>query len=88
MLEMNEIKPGANISPDTVSKFSGITRTVTNFEEEKNTDHYQMESSLFDFEEVRRSENFGIKVFNNAVFKGIIINGSRNGNGIMIYNNS
>ena len=40
MLEMNDIQPDPNISPDTVSKFSGITRTVTNFEEAKNTDNY------------------------------------------------
>lgn len=46
-----------------------------------------MESSLFDFEEVKKHENFGIKIFHNSIFKGIMIDNSRNGAGVMIYHN-
>jgi len=46
-----------------------------------------MESNQFDYEVLKQNWNFGIKVFHNATFKGILINGSWNGKGVMIYNN-
>lgn len=46
-----------------------------------------MESNQFDYEAVVSHSNFGVKFYNNAVFKGVLINNSRNGSGVMVYNN-
>jgi hypothetical protein len=44
-----------------------------------------MESTVFDFESIRKSEFFGIKKYSDAIYKGEIQNGKRNGYGIMQY---
>lgn len=44
-----------------------------------------MESTLFDFEEVRRSEAFGLKKYSDAVYRGELQGGKRNGRGVMFY---
>jgi len=45
-------------------------------EEEISNVEYAMESNQFDYEALKVNRNFGIKVFHNAIFKGILINGS------------
>lgn len=54
--------------------YSGITKQ--NPAEDEISHDYVMESNLFDYELLKSNRNFGIKVFHNAVFKGILINGS------------
>jgi len=44
-----------------------------------------MESTVFNYEELRRSENFGIKMFKDAVYRGELVNGKRIGMGVMLY---
>lgn len=44
-----------------------------------------MESSVFAFEEVRKAEYFGIKKYQDAIYRGSIINGKREGLGVMFY---
>jgi hypothetical protein len=45
-----------------------------------------MESQIFDYEGgVRKSERFGVKKYSDAVYKGELQNGKRNGLGVMIY---
>lgn len=35
-------------------------------------EEYIMESSVFDFEEVRKSTDFGIKKYSDAIYRGLI----------------
>ena len=45
-----------------------------------------MESSnIFDYEEVRKDETFGLKKYQEAVYRGQLLNGKRNGFGVMQY---
>lgn len=44
-----------------------------------------MESNLFDYEEIRKSELFGIKKYQDAIYRGYLANGKRHGWGIMFY---
>jgi hypothetical protein len=55
------------------------------WEEESINDEHVMESTVFDYDSMRKSENFGIKKYADAIYKGEIQNGKRNGNGIMQY---
>ena len=41
-----------------------------------------MESTEFDYEELRLSENFAIKHYRDSVYRGEIINRKRNGRGV------
>ena len=51
------------------------------------SDEYTMESNLFDYDELRVHEQFGIKVYIDAVFKGLLAENKREGYGVMIYKN-
>lgn len=44
-----------------------------------------MESSVFDYNDIKKGENFGMKKYQDAIYRGIIINGKRHGKGIMFY---
>jgi hypothetical protein len=44
-----------------------------------------MESKIFDYEQVKQNENFGIKVFKDAIYRGELLNGKREGLGAMVY---
>ena len=47
-----------------------------------------MESMIFDYLAIRESEEFAIKRYLNAVYKGQVTpEGKRNGKGIMLYQN-
>lgn len=46
-----------------------------------------MESNVFDYNEVKYSDNFGMKKYHNSIYKGELLNGKRHGRGIMIYTN-
>jgi len=52
---------------------------------EEMNDEYKMESNMFDYEEVKKSEGFGIKKYNDAIYRGEIIEGKRDGFGVMVY---
>lgn len=47
-----------------------------------------MESTVFDYEEVRNTEKFGIKKYSDAIYRGEITSGKRNGMGVMFYKKS
>ena len=46
---------------------------------------YQMESQVFDFEILKQSPEFGMKNYNEAVYRGELTNGKREGLGVMQY---
>lgn len=46
-----------------------------------------MESDVFDFNELKNSEMFGIKKYQDAIYKGEILSGKRNGKGVYKWNN-
>ena len=52
---------------------------------EKVDNAYNMESTVFDYEQLKEDENFGLKIFHKAIYKGILVDNSRNGNGVMVY---
>ena len=58
------------------------------WEEESISEEYIMESAGFDFDVIRKSEFFGIKKYSDAIYKGEVENGKRNGYGIMQYKKS
>ena len=44
-----------------------------------------MESNMFDYEEMKASEHFGLKKYADAIYRGEIIEGKRTGFGTMVY---
>ena len=44
-----------------------------------------MISSVFDFSEVKKIETFGIKKYNDAIYRGQLVGGKREGMGVMVY---
>lgn len=46
---------------------------------------YVMESQVFDYEILRQSSEFGMKQYNEAVYRGELFNGKRHGLGVMQY---
>lgn len=55
------------------------------WEEESITEDYFMESTMFDYNELKQLENFGIKKYSDAIYRGELGNGKRHGKGIMFY---
>ena len=49
------------------------------------TDEYTMESNMFDYETIRAGESFGLKKYQDAVFRGELREGKRHGLGVMVY---
>ena len=47
-----------------------------------------MESKVFDYEILRHAPDFGIKHYNEAVYRGELVEGKRNGLGVMQYRKS
>jgi hypothetical protein len=46
---------------------------------------YTMESSLFDFQAIKDQPNFGIKKYNDSIYRGELENNKRKGFGVMVY---
>lgn len=44
-----------------------------------------MESNVFDFDEMRKASDFGIKKYSDAIYRGQIVSGKRVGLGVMVY---
>jgi len=44
-----------------------------------------MESAVFDFSEIQKSEKYGIKKYQDAVYRGELNGGKRDGYGVMLY---
>ena len=44
-----------------------------------------MESVVFDYEVLKQGENFGLKKYNDAVYRGELTEGKRHGMGVMVY---
>lgn len=55
------------------------------WEAQVQNEDYQMESSVFDFQPVKMSENFGLKQYKDSCYKGELLNGKRHGLGVCIY---
>jgi hypothetical protein len=49
------------------------------------SDNYTMESQIFDYEKVKKSENFAVKIFSKAIYKGQLDSNKRHGKGAMVY---
>ena len=47
---------------------------------------YQMITDLFDFEELKKSDNFAIKRYKESLYRGELLDGVRQGSGICVYN--
>ena len=47
-----------------------------------------MESTLFDYDSMKKSEDFGIKKYSDAIYRGELQNGKRHGMGVMQYKKS
>jgi hypothetical protein len=44
-----------------------------------------MESNVFDFSSIRQSKNYGVKKYQDAIYRGELVKGKRNGFGVMLY---
>jgi len=55
------------------------------WEEESISEEFNMESNIFDYEQVKKSEGFGIKKYQDAIYRGELAKGKRNGWGVMYY---
>ena len=58
---------------------------MNKWEEESISEEYYMESEVFDFSEMKKDGNFGIKKYQDAIYRGSIISGKRQGKGVMYY---
>lgn len=56
-------------------------------DDQKHLIEYQMESNEIDYEVVKMQENFGIKQYKDAVYKGELKDRKREGRGVIKYNN-
>ena len=55
------------------------------WEQQAESEDYTMESNVFDYTELKKSDNFGIKMFKDAIYRGELVNGKRVGMGVMLY---
>jgi hypothetical protein len=44
-----------------------------------------MISSMFDYDQLKQSETFGIKKYKDSIYRGNIVNGQRSGLGVILY---
>ncbi len=44
-----------------------------------------MESALFNYTEIMKDDQFGMKKYQDAVYRGWLIKGKRDGFGVMVY---
>jgi len=40
---------------------------------------------MFDYDQIKSSETFGIKKYNDAIYRGELMEGRRHGYGVMVY---
>lgn len=49
-------------------------------------ENYTMESNMFDYEEIKQSQNFGVKKYADSIYRGeLTASNKRHGFGIMLY---
>lgn len=48
-------------------------------------EEYSMESQLFDYSALTKQPNFGIKRYNDSIYRGELVNNKRQGLGVMVY---
>ena len=48
-------------------------------------EEYSMESSRFDYIALTKQANFGIKRYNDSIYRGELLNNKRQGLGVMVY---
>jgi hypothetical protein len=53
--------------------------------DEKLLEVYEMLSNEFDYEELKKSERFGIKQYKDAIFRGELEGRKRHGKGVIVY---
>lgn len=44
-----------------------------------------MESKLFDYSVIKEQANFGIKKYNDSIYRGELVDNKRQGYGVMVY---
>ena len=54
-------------------------------ESQSGIEEYEMESQMFDYHIVRKGESFGIKQYSDAIYRGELVGGKRQGVGVMLY---
>ena len=63
----------------------GQTHKHLTLAEEQKYMIYQMVTDLFDFEELKKCEHFAIKRYKESLYRGEVVDGLRQGQGICIY---
>ena len=48
-------------------------------------EHHNMESAVFDYEAVKKSDKFNIKSYKDSIYKGELQDNKRHGAGVMLY---
>lgn len=57
-----------------------------NWDPDKFTEDYQMESNMFDYEQIRQGEFFSMKKYSDSFYRGEVNDhGQREGYGVMVY---
>jgi hypothetical protein len=64
---------------------AGAGDNQNKWEEESISEEYFMESAVFQYDAMRASDAYGIKKYSDAIYRGQLLNGKRNGNGVMFY---
>lgn len=59
--------------------------TSEQWEDASMSEEYEMRSDYFNYQEIKSSENFGIKLYKDSFYKGELISNKRHGAGVMVY---
>ncbi|CAI2366353.1 unnamed protein product [Moneuplotes crassus] len=84
LLNFPDAETVKGFSTNSVSTKTGVKPSSSTTEI---TDEYTMISEMFNFEELKKSPNFGIKIFNKAIYRGELQDNKRHGRGCMTYQN-
>lgn len=63
------------------------TRQIELSESETEIDNYTMLSDVFDYDELRERDNFGIKGYKDSIYKGQLDGRKREGKGVCVNDN-
>lgn len=64
-------------------KYAPVSEEV--WQEMIQSQDYLMESQIFDYEILRQAPEFGMKHYKDSVYRGELVNGKRQGLGVMQY---
>ena len=63
----------------------GVTKKIVTENEEKMYYDYQMVTDLFDFQDLKKQENFAIKRYKDSLYRGQVNDNKRHGLGVCVY---